>query len=477
MSSARPLQALSRVIVAGLLLSLLTPATAPAQFFNPATNHWYEVGDAPVDVIRAREFAARLGGFLVTINDQAEQDWVVSNISLPPNSGDRVFLGISDELTEGVFLWDSGEPVSFNNLDPADNAESADFGRLRLGTLEWDLISVIGVSIPLIETDQPVPTRLDLLTCAPEGSGVRLNWVAGETYDQVEIYRGSDLIATLAGGETTYFDDEPTIPESEYFVNGRVGGLASYPVRCESLAEDPSYLFEVTDAVVPQQAVFTLSVLLDAPGPLAIDGSSYQVAHDPSALELISVEFGAAVLALDNMPMFSNTELNADHFVTGSVYINVPPGSNSIPAGMDLELTRATYRAISPTPQSTTVEIEVGVVPPPVVIVSGAGILPARLTGEVEIVEVQFSRGDCTANGTLDIADAITIGNYLFLGAEVPPCLASCDSNGDGAVDVADVIFSLLYLFQQGQAPAAPFPGCEAPPAMPSLACDSVVCP
>ncbi len=70
--------------------------------------------------------------------------------------------------------------------------------------------------------------------------------------------------------------------------------------------------------------------------------------------------------------------------------------------------------------------------------------------------------GDCNADGTTDVSDAICLFGLLFLGRGTVPCpggleeaanLAVLDWNGDRAVDLSDGIAELWYLFGMG-APA-----------------------
>jgi hypothetical protein len=69
--------------------------------------------------------------------------------------------------------------------------------------------------------------------------------------------------------------------------------------------------------------------------------------------------------------------------------------------------------------------------------------------------------GDCNGDGALDIADAVCVFSYLFLGERLflpcgsgtlsdPANLFVLDHNGDGGVDVSDGIATLVYLFQGG---------------------------
>ncbi len=61
--------------------------------------------------------------------------------------------------------------------------------------------------------------------------------------------------------------------------------------------------------------------------------------------------------------------------------------------------------------------------------------------------EFGFKRGDANYDSTVDVTDAITTLNALFLGEETLPCGDSADSNDDGNVDISDAINTLAFLF------------------------------
>ena len=87
------------------------------------------------------------------------------------------------------------------------------------------------------------------------------------------------------------------------------------------------------------------------------------------------------------------------------------------------------------------------------VAVIGAGV---RDRGADEFLS--FLRGDANADGTLDIADSITVLDYLFPppSGQVPlVCPDAADANDDGTLNIADVVRIQDYLFSGGN----PFPG------------------
>jgi len=82
----------------------------------------------------------------------------------------------------------------------------------------------------------------------------------------------------------------------------------------------------------------------------------------------------------------------------------------------------------------------------------------------------RFRRGDSNGDGAVDLADAISILNYLFAGGTTD-CLDANDSNDDGTVDISDAVFLLLYLFAGGDQPPPPFANQTGDPTPDTLDC------
>jgi hypothetical protein len=73
--------------------------------------------------------------------------------------------------------------------------------------------------------------------------------------------------------------------------------------------------------------------------------------------------------------------------------------------------------------------------------------------------ETNFIRGDSNNDLKVDLGDAITIFNDLFLGTPAPaPCRDALDVDDSGSLDLTDGVSILLFLFQGGGPPKAPFP-------------------
>src|SRR5690606_13637603 len=81
-----------------------------------------------------------------------------------------------------------------------------------------------------------------------------------------------------------------------------------------------------------------------------------------------------------------------------------------------------------------------------------------------------FSRGDCNADGSLDISDPIFLLSNLFVSAANTSCEKACDANDDGKVDISDAVIMLNYLFTNS---ALPGPHCGSDMTVDALTCIS----
>ncbi|MEM7165196.1 MAG: immunoglobulin domain-containing protein [Planctomycetota bacterium] len=89
-----------------------------------------------------------------------------------------------------------------------------------------------------------------------------------------------------------------------------------------------------------------------------------------------------------------------------------------------------------------------------------------------------FSRGDCSGNGSYNIQDAVILLQYLFVAGQAPTCLDACDVSDDGGLNLLDVQILLCGLFcSPAIPPPAPYPACGADPTPDPLGCVSFPCP
>lgn len=84
-------------------------------YTNPANGHRYLLL-SPGTHPQADAAAQSVGGHLVTINDDAENDYVLNHFgALCTDQEFGYWIGLNDAAMNGAFVWTSGEPVTFTN--------------------------------------------------------------------------------------------------------------------------------------------------------------------------------------------------------------------------------------------------------------------------------------------------------------------------------------------------------------------------
>jgi hypothetical protein len=132
---------------------------------NPANGHSYYVTDGLMTWAEAEAWALSKGGHLVAINDAAEDAWMQGSLGL---SNGYYWLGGSDEASEGVFTWVTGEPFSYQNFligEPDDDIEMGGGGDfLALSAANWGWLDTNGNFIGFVNgaiAEVPGPTGID----------------------------------------------------------------------------------------------------------------------------------------------------------------------------------------------------------------------------------------------------------------------------------------------------------------------------
>ena len=64
--------------------------------------------------------------------------------------------------------------------------------------------------------------------------------------------------------------------------------------------------------------------------------------------------------------------------------------------------------------------------------------------------------GDCNADGTANITDAVYLITYIFGGGPPPNPLAAGDVNCDGSANITDAVYLIQYIFGGGPPPCDP---------------------
>jgi hypothetical protein len=121
-------------IVENSVPGVYTPPPRPSVVYNGNT---YQLGTPGLTWEEANAEAQRLGGHLVTISDAAENDFVVETFG-----GEApIWLGLTDQATEGTFVTTTGETVTYTNWlpgEPNNNGVAQDFAVIASVDGKWD---------------------------------------------------------------------------------------------------------------------------------------------------------------------------------------------------------------------------------------------------------------------------------------------------------------------------------------------------
>jgi Ca2+-binding RTX toxin-like protein len=129
-----------------------TLAIPASTVFNPTTGHSYLLSTSSTWQDAENE-AVALGGHLVTINDQAENDWLANTFGTG-----FLWIGYTDQETEGTFVWANGETTTATytnwSISQPDNAWAGqDYAYTNFvigGT--WDDIDTNSLLVPYADS-------------------------------------------------------------------------------------------------------------------------------------------------------------------------------------------------------------------------------------------------------------------------------------------------------------------------------------
>jgi hypothetical protein len=92
---------------------------------NPANNNTYYLLSAS-SWSDAAEAARGLDGFLVTVDDAAEDLWLYETFAASENDTRHIWIGLSDYDTEGEFRWHDGTPFTYRNWGEGQPVQGSD---------------------------------------------------------------------------------------------------------------------------------------------------------------------------------------------------------------------------------------------------------------------------------------------------------------------------------------------------------------
>ncbi|MGE4632322.1 MAG: hypothetical protein AAEJ47_04740 [Planctomycetota bacterium] len=326
------------------------------------------------------------------------------------------------------------------------------------------------------------PAAVNSLTCSGAGQAVLLQWNNPEIYDSIELRRNGSLLADLAGDTSSYLDQSPEPGTNLYEVRGINEGLLSDPASCSADISIPVNRITVTSVTTSPGSQFDVPIVADL--ELATEGYAFPISFDPT---LLLIEDASVVGSAAADADFLSFDVDTPAGVASVTLLMDFGGIETIAPGADVPICYLQASIIDNAPNGVSTDLVLPVVAgsPPVAAVivqnGGAGYAPLRTNGTIFIEgnsASAFVRGDSNSDTMVDIADAVTVLDYLFSAGIAPGCFDASDANDDESVDVADAVQILDLLFSSGgPLPAPGADGCGIDPTSGSLDCQQGICP
>ena len=158
---------------------------------NPGNNHTYHLL-SPSSWSDAASVARSLGGFLVTVDDAEEDQWLFDTFATDNDTTRHIWIGLSDHQNEGDFRWHDGTPFTYRNWGEGQPGDGDD----------EDYIHITGTNMGIIE-----PATWNDLEDDPQYFPV---------YGVVEIGEGADYALRFDGDDDHIIidDDIPVFSDS-----------------------------------------------------------------------------------------------------------------------------------------------------------------------------------------------------------------------------------------------------------------------
>ena len=167
------------------MLALTLPGTAGIIQTATYEGHTYHLLQRSL-FAEAEAEAILLGGHLVTIDSEAENQFIVDTFGATataeaPSSIVSLWTGLNDVQNEGQFVWTSGDPVSYTNwhtTEPAGNFEDEDYGAIFI-YLDSGFFIPVGKWHDVVLDERFNEARFGVVEIVPEPSSLALLTLGG----------------------------------------------------------------------------------------------------------------------------------------------------------------------------------------------------------------------------------------------------------------------------------------------------------
>ncbi len=143
------------------------PNSADFRYVGNVNGRNYYIGINGKNMSNAKLSCQNNGGYLASVPNQGVNDLFQSNIT-----GSRAYIGLNDVQTEGLYMWENDDPLTFKNwyTPQPDNNGNEDYTEMRKSDGKWNDLSGATVQEYFMELH---PAGIDKSLCAE--SDISLN--------------------------------------------------------------------------------------------------------------------------------------------------------------------------------------------------------------------------------------------------------------------------------------------------------------
>ncbi len=224
--------------------------------FGEFDGHQYFISKGTYSYEEAQTIAAEHGGYLLTINSQAENDFIEAKFEY----GASIWLGLSDAQLEGEFVWENGEAITYTNWEDCQsedclNSEALDQVGFNINNGEWHFIENDQERSFIIEIDcegtyeSRADLRLDSLTIDNTNGYTLYNVPYNfeiNYYNEGSLDASNVLVKAYLSKDAYLDEDDPTILEHSISqIEANTNGKIALPITILNTIDFGNYILFV----------------------------------------------------------------------------------------------------------------------------------------------------------------------------------------------------------------------------------------
>jgi PKD repeat protein len=231
--------------------------------YYPANGHYYRMTDVYGTWPEARLAAENMGGYLTTVDDFNENNWL-QNAIIMTHSYQSMWIGLTDEAEEEVWLWTNGETAGYRNWMPGqpDNYGGPEPYAAMVDRGNWDDYN--GQLYGIVERETPPPAFTNPTHVYQEPGFYTVSLTVGNFLGQTYETK-QDVIVASGNPSVTYTYPQTGLVDGGYGID--IYGSNFWTTGTTHVTFGGA---EATDVIVQAHYLITCTVPQHAAGPVDV---------------------------------------------------------------------------------------------------------------------------------------------------------------------------------------------------------------